>query len=179
MKRHTIAAALVVSLAAAAQAQTAQGPWPMDDSKLGDFIGSWSVEGDVKAGNSYGAPAGKYTYTEKYSWRPGNLLVNVERNGQGPAGKISHSILLGYHLTTKQYSLIGRDWITGALVNGTGTTKGDSWTFLSIGYLGDGKYFHQRCAMSVTPRSSYSVRCDTSPDGKTWTRAFEGGATRR
>jgi hypothetical protein len=168
----------VVLLSALVQAQTVQAPWPTDPGKLAVFIGKWSVEGDMKTDNSYGAPAGRYTYTEKYEWRPGEFLVKVTRTGQGPGADISHSMMLGYYVTTGQYSLIGSDLMTGAVVSGTGTNEGDTWTFANLGSLGAGRYFHERCTLSVTSETSFSVKCETSPDSRTWSTSFEGKATR-
>ena len=186
MKRHVaLAAVVVVLLSPVAQAQqmnqqpqTPQAPWPTDPGKLSVFIGKWSVEGDMKDGNAYGAPAGRYTYTEKYEWRPGEILVQMTRTGQGPAAEIRHDVMLAYYVTTRQYSLISSDPITGALVSGTGTNEGDKWTFVNIGHLGAGRYFHERCALTVDSESSFTVKCETSPDASTWSTSFEGKATR-
>ena len=182
MKRHVaLSAVLVVLLSALVQAQTSQASpptWPADPGKLAVFIGKWSVEGDMKDGNAYGAPTGHYTYTEKYEWRPGEILVQMTRTGQGPKADISHSVMLGYYVTTRQYSLIGSDLMTGAVVSGTGTNEGDTWTFVNSGNLGAGRYFHERCTLKVESESSFSVKCETSPDSRTWSTSFEGKATR-
>lgn len=179
MKRHlTRCAVVVVLLSALVEARTSQAPWPTDPGSLSVFIGQWSVDGEMKAGNGYGAPGGRYTYTEKYEWRPGEFFVQMTRTGQGPGADIRHSALFGYSVTTRQYSLIASDLMTGALVSGTGTTEGDTWTFVSIGHLGAGRYVHERCTLTVTPRTSYTVRCETSPDAQTWSPSFEGKATR-
>lgn len=168
----------VVLLSALVQAQTVQAPWPTDPGKLAVFIGKWSVEGDMKADNAYGAPAGRYTYTEKYEWRPGEFFVQMTRSGQGPGAEVRHGALLGYSVTTQQYSLIASDLMTGMLASGTGTNEGDTWTFVNLGQLGAGRYFHERCTLSVTSETSFTVKCETSPDAGTWAPSFEGKATR-
>jgi len=179
MKRLlSVSAVIAVAFSALVQARTAQGPWPSDYGRLAAFIGTWSVEGDMQPGNALGAPAGRYSYTEKYRWRPGEILVQMNREGRGPAGQIRHEVTLGYFLTTRQYSLIGTDLMTGTLVSGTGTVEADSWTFLNIGYLGNGRYFHERCRLNFTSASAYIVRCDTSTDSRNWLPSFEGKATR-
>lgn len=132
----------------------------------------------MQPGSAYGAPAGRYTYTERYRWRPGEFLVQMNREGRGPAGAILHEVLYGYYLTTRQYSLIGSDLVTGTSVLGTGTVEADSWTFLNIGYLGNGRYFHERCRLNFTSADAYTVRCDSGPDGRSWSPSFEGQATR-
>jgi hypothetical protein len=177
-QRLALSAVVVVLLSACGQARVTQVQWPTDPGKLAFFIGKWSVEGDVKAGNGYGAPAGRYTYTEKYEWRPGEFLVKMTRTGQGPAAEIRHDVLLGYHLTTRQYSLIASDLMTGSLVSGTGTNEGDTWTFVNLGYLGAGRYVHERCMLTAPTEDSFTVRCETSPDAQTWSPSFEGKATR-
>ena len=191
MKRHVALSVVLVVLVSALgqaqanqqaqtyqQAQTSQAPWPTDPGKLAVFIGKWSVEGDMKDGNAYGAPAGRYTYTEKYEWRPGEILVQMTRTGQGPGADIRHSVLLGYFVTTRQYSLIGSDLMTGAVVSGTGTNEGDNWTFVNIGQRGAGRYFHERCTLTIESDDAFGVKCETSPDASTWSSSFEGKARR-
>jgi len=179
MKRNGVLSALLVVLVSSTiHAQTSQAAWPTDPGKLAVFIGKWSVEGDVKEGNGYGAPAGRYTFTEKYEWRPGEFFVLMTRSGQGPGAEVRHSALLSYSVTTRQYSSIASDLMTGMLASGTGTNEGDTWTFVNIGQLGAGRYFHERCTLTVSSATTYSVRCETSPDAQTWSPSFEGKATR-
>lgn len=179
MTRHVIlSAVLAVLVSPLIQARMSQAPWPTDPGKLAFFIGKWSVEGDVQASNGYGAPAGRYTYTEKYEWRPGEFLVKMTRTGQGPKAEIRHDVLLGYHVTTRQYSYVASDLMTGSLVSGTGTNEGDTWTFVNIGYLGAGRYVHERCVLTAAGEDSFTMRCETSPDANAWSPSFEAKATR-
>jgi hypothetical protein len=179
MKQQTVCSVvLVLIISAAVQAQSSRTPSLQDEGKLGFFIGTWSVEAEIKPGNAYGAPAGRYTYTEKYQWRPGGLLVQLRRSGHGPGGAIDQDVTLGYYLTTKQYSMIGRDLITGALMSGTGINDGDTWSFVDIAHLGQGRYVHERCTLTTTRVTAYTVKCETSPDAQRWTASFEGQATR-
>jgi hypothetical protein len=174
----SVAAVLAVLLSSLVQARSPQAPWPSDYGRLAAFIGTWTVAGEMSAGNAYGAPAGRYTYTERYRWRPGEILVQMNREGRGPAGALRHEVTLGYFLTTRQYSLIGTDLMTGTSVLGTGTVESESWTFHNMGYLGNGRYFHERCRLNFTSADAYTVRCDSGPDGRTWSPSFEGQATR-
>ena len=179
MKWHVaLSAVVVVLVSACGSVSVTQVPWPADPGKLAFFIGKWSVEGDMRDGNAYGAQAGRYTYTEKYEWRPGEFLVKLTRTGQVSGADFAHDVLLGYQITTKQYTLIGSDLMTGAPVSGSGTNEGDTWTFATIGHLGAGRYFHGRCTLTVTSERSYSQRCESSPDAQTWTPSFEAKATR-
>jgi hypothetical protein len=115
MTRQAVCSVLVVLLSGCGPAYIPhREPWPTDPGALAAFLGEWSGEGEVRAGNAHGAPAGRYTYTERYDWRPGDFLLEMRRTGQGPAGEIRHSLTLGYHVTTRQYSLMGTDLMTGA-----------------------------------------------------------------
>lgn len=178
-KQLAVSAVLIVLLGALPQARRAQVPWPGDDRKLGFFVGSWSVEAEIKAGNGYGAPVGRYTFTEKYGWRPGEFLLKTTRDDRPPGGSAWHDYTFGYFITTRKYSVIGRHPITGVLVSGDGINEGDTWTFATVGYLGNLKYVYERCTLNVTSRDAYTMKCDTSPDKATWTSAFEAKATRR
>jgi hypothetical protein len=178
MKRQLALAAGVVLLSACGQVRVTNVSWPVDPGRLAFFIGKWSVEGEMKGGNAYGAPAGRYAYTEKYEWRPGEFVVKLTRSGTGPGADVRHDLLLGYEITRRQYSLIGSDLTTGALVSGSGTNDGDTWTFVTLGNLGAGRYFHERCAITVTSERTFTERCESSPDTRTWSPSFEAKATR-
>ena len=178
MTRVLALCAGVVLRSACGELRVTTVQWPVDPGRLAFFIGKWSVEGDMKAGNAYGSAAGRYTYTEKYEWRPGEFLVKLTRSGQVSGADFAHDMLLGYEVTRRQYTLIGTDLITGATVSGSGTTEGDTWTFVTIGHLGAGRYFHERCTLTVTSERSYSQRCESSPDARSWTTSFEAKATR-
>src|SRR5262245_18910586 len=101
MKRNLIViSALVVLCSAFLQAQ-APKPGP-DHKKLGVFLGSWSMDAEYKAGNSYGVPAGKVTQTERFQFMPGELFLQMNRDGKGPEGEIKHLLIIGYDSTSKK-----------------------------------------------------------------------------
>ncbi len=178
MKRQLALAAVVVLLSACGEIRVTTVPWPVDPGRLAAFIGTWSVEGEMQPGNVYGAPAGRHAYRERYEWRPGEFLVKVTRTGEGSGQPIRHDLLMGYQITTGQYSFIGSDLSSGALASGTGTNNGNVWTFVSLAQLGAGRYVHERCSLTFTSERSYTLSCEMSPDSRTWTPAFEARATR-
>jgi hypothetical protein len=180
MKRRTgLAAVLVLFLSACGPpVVNVREPWPTDPAGLAVFLGSWSVEGEMRPDNAYGVPAGRYAYVETYDWRPGEFLLQMDRDGQGPGGEIRHTFTLGYHLTTRSYSLMGTDLTTGVVSSGAGTNDGDVWRFQTVAYLGNLEYVHERCTVTVASPRTYTMQCEASPDGTTWSPAYDAKATR-
>jgi len=180
MKRQiTLAGVLVVVGSMLVQAQTAQAPQPgPEHKKLGVFLGSWSIDGELKPGNAYGVPAGKVSEVERFQWLPGEFFLQMHREGTGPAGEIKHMIIFGYdvvakHHTATQYILTG-----GGAMSATFTNTGNTWLWSGSAHTPDGKAFQERCTITVVPNASYTVQCDNSFDGKTWSPSFEAKATR-
>ena len=180
MKRQiTFVGVLVVAFSMLVQAQAPQTSKPTaEHKKLAAFIGSWSIDGEVKPGNGYGAAPGKYPHTERYQWLPGEFFLQMNREGKGPSGDFKHNLIFGYDPGTKKYSVAFFDLTGGGSMSGTGTNNGNTWMWSNNGHTADGKPFQERCTVTLVPNASYTVKCDTSPDGKTWSPSFEGKATR-
>ncbi|HYU80448.1 MAG TPA: hypothetical protein VEK56_15770, partial [Vicinamibacterales bacterium] len=81
--------------------------------------------------------------------------------------------VVGYDATKKTYTDTSFD-SSGASFAGTVTLNGNVWTFAGTSSMG-GKSFQSRCALTMaTPATSFTVKCDSSPDGSKWTPTFEG-----
>jgi hypothetical protein len=146
--------------------------------KLGLFLGSWNVEGELKPGNGYGVPAGKVTQVERFQWMPGEFFLQMNRDGKGSTGDFRHMVQFGHDPGAKKYTLSFFDLTTGGAVSGTGTNNGNTWTWMNTGHTFDGKGFQERCTVALVPNASYTIKCDTSTDGKNWSPSFEGKATK-
>ena len=168
----------VISLAVV-HAQPAQTPKPgPEHKKLGMFLGTWSLEGEFKSGNGYGIPAGKVAVVEKFQWMPGEFFLQMNRDGKGPAGEVKHMIIFGYDSITKKYTGAWFNLLGGGSIAASLTNSGNTWIWTGSGHTADGKLFQERCTCTVVPNASYTVKCDTSPDGKTWSPSFETRATK-
>ena len=153
-----------------------QAPKPSaEHKKLAGFVGSWTFEGEAKPSNGYGAPAGKVAVVERWEWLPGEFFVQMNRKGSG--GEVNR-LIFGYDRAAQKYSLAFFDLTSGFTRSGIGTRNGNTWTWSVNGRTSDGKSFQERCTISLVPSVSYTINCDTSPDGRNWSPAFEGKATK-
>ena len=178
-KRMTLVEVLVVVCSILVQAQTAQAPKPgPDHKKLGVFLGSWSLDGEFKPGNGYGFPAGTVSVVERFQWMPGEFFLQMNRDGKGPGGEIRHMIIFGYDSVAKKHTGTWYDLTGGGSISATFANTGNTWLWSGSGHTPDGKPYQERCITTVVPNTSYTLKCDTSSDGKTWSPSYEGKATR-
>ena len=161
-------------------AQGSQAPKPgLEHKKLAVFLGSWSVDGELKPGNGYGVPAGKVSVVERYQWLPGEFFLQMNRDGKGAAGEVvRHMWIFGYDAVAKKHTVQFFELTNGLSASGTATNNGNTWMWSNNGRAPDGKAFQERCTITVVPTSSYTLKCETSADGKTWLPSFEGKATK-
>ena len=170
---------LVIACSMLVQAQAAPSAKPgPEHASLAALVGSWSMTGEVKPGNGYGVAAGKVTQIERYQWLPGGFFLQMNRDGKGPWGDVRHIWIFGYDSTAKKYTGQFFELTTGVTASGTATMTGNSWKWLNSGHTADGKPFQERCTVSLVPNISYTVTCETSPDGKVWSPSYEAKATR-
>ena len=180
MKRQpTLSGVLVVVCSMLVQAQTAQTPKPgPEHKKLGVFLGSWSIDGEFKSGNGYGFPAGKVIQVERFQWIPGEFFLQMNRDGKGPGGEIKHMIIFGYDSVARKHTGTWYDLNAGESISATFTNTGNTWLWSGSGHTPDGRAYQERCTVAVVPNASYTVKCETSSDGKSWSASYEGKATR-
>jgi len=178
MRLRMIFAGILVALCPVlVQAQTAPKPGP-EHKKLEVWVGSWSTQGEVKPGNAYGVPAGKFSRTDRFQWVPGGFFLQQNREGKGPEGEIRHMAMIGYDPIAKKYTWAWFDLASGASASFTMTNNGNTWISTGGGTSRGGKPFQERCTSDFVPNVSSTFKCETSPDGKTWTPAIEGKATK-
>ena len=180
MKRQiTLVGILVAMCGSFVYAQAPQAPKPSaEHKKLAVFLGSWSVEGEYKPGNAYGVPAGKVTQVERFQWLPGEFFLQMNRDGRDPSGDVHHVWIMGYDTAAKKYTGQFFGLGNGGSGSASGTNAGNIWSWSGNGHSPDGKAFQERCTVTLAPNVSYNVKCETSPDGKTWSPSLEWKATK-
>ena len=175
----TLAGVFAIVCSIIVQAQTSQTPKPgPEEKKLGVFLGPWSVDGEIKPGNLYGIPAGKVNTVERYQWMPGEFFLQMNREGKISGSEIKHMIIFGYDSVAKKYTGTWYGLTVGGTNSAALTNTGNTWQWSGTGHTPDGKTYQERCATTVAPNASYTTKCETSPDGKTWSPSYEGKATK-
>lgn len=155
-----------------------QDPKPgPEQKKLEVSIGSWTYEGDLKAGVL--GPAGKITGVERFQWLPGGFFVQMNREAKGPAGDFRHSIIFGYDPVAKKHTGQFFDFTGGGSLSATIAITGNTWNWSGTGRTGSGKTFQERCTVTfASGGGSYTVKCEVATDGKTWSPSYEAKATK-
>jgi hypothetical protein len=175
MKRFaTFLLALSSGVLAAGQQPPMPKPGP-EHQRLSAFVGTWTFEGEAKPGPM--GPGGKMTGSDRIQWMPGNFFLERRFEGKGPMGEIKGLEIIGYDSAKKvhTYRYFDNMGMTGS---GTFAIKGDTWTATGTSDMG-GTMFHERCNLTFgAGATTLAIKCDSSPDGKSWAPTFEGKATK-
>lgn len=176
MKRFAIAAATFAMSIGVLYAQKQEAPKPgPEHQRLAAFVGNWTFEGDMKPGPM--GPGGKMTGTDRIEWLPGNFFVERRFEGKGPMGEMKGLEIMGYDSAKKVHTYTFFDSM-GMRGSGTMTLSGTTWTSTGTSDMG-GKAFHDRCTLAFGADSTtLAIKCESSTDGKTWSPAFDGKATK-
>ena len=160
-------------LAGAALAQMPQ-PGP-EHKKLDVFVGSWTLDGDVKPGGDMGA-GGKVTENEKCEWMEGGFFLVCHVEFKSSMGNGSGMSIMGYSTDDKTYTYREfNSW--GQFVDSKGSVDGDTWSWLNDEKMGN-MTMKGRFTMKITSSTSYNFLYETSMDGTKWTLAMDGKATK-
>lgn len=180
MKRYaTIAGMLVITLAAAAAAQTA-APSPAPElKKLDYFTGNWTTDATVSSG-PWGA-GGKFTSSGTGEWLKGGFFLISRGNFSMPAelgGDGAAIAIFGYDADKKAYTEDRFDSL-GRHVVLTGTLNGDTWTWMGENNY-NGMTIKSRMTIKAASPSSYTSKYEVSADGgANWMPFWEGKGTKK
>ena len=171
--QSSVALILICGFTALALAQAPpEPPKPgPEHKKLEYFLGTWKVEGEVKA-NPY-MPAGKSVTTQTYTLGPGGF--SVEYRGEGENYPTTHAIT-AYDSQAKLYTTFCVS-SAGLVGGGTGTVDGNTWTWM----LEDkwfGKAFKGRTTVTVKSASQFTVKYEYLDPNGGYVTITEGTATK-
>ena len=170
--RTVVAAWLILAASALAQMEMSK-PGP-EAKKLDMFVGSWTLDGDMKA-TSMG-PGGKMTETEKCEWMEGGFFVVCHADFKGSMGSGSGITVMGYSTEDKIYNYREfNSW--GEFTDSKGAVDGDTWTWTNDEKMGN-MTMKGRFTMKITSSTSYNFTYEMSEDGTKWTSVLEGKATK-
>jgi Protein of unknown function (DUF1579) len=164
-----------LSIVAVAQMQMpAPGP---EVKKLDYFAGSWTLNGDLKAGAmGPSSPGGTITENEKCEWMEGNFYLVCHTDFKGSMGNGTGLSILGYSTNDKAYTYREfNSW--GEFDDSRGSLDSDKWTWNSDENFG-GTPMKGRFTMKITSPTTYDFAFDVSPDGSKWTTVMDGKATK-
>ena len=175
--RGTVGLLFVLAVAAHAFAEEPPAPQPTAEHKeLAKWVGSWSGQGDMKAG-VFGA-GGPMNWTETCSWFAGSEFhVVCKSEGTSPMGPSKGLGIIGYNSEKKVYTHYGVD-SNGWSAYSEGTRSDDTWTFESEDTMG-GKTYHTRFAMTMKSATQMDFTWEMSEDGTNWMLLMDGTSEKK
>jgi hypothetical protein len=173
MKIVTILLA-TLTIPAIAFTQDMPKPGP-EHKKLDMFAGSWTLDGDMKAGPMNPAP-GKMIENETCEWMDGNFFLICHETYQSSMGNGTGVSMMGYSADDKVYTYREfNSW--GEFDDSKGAVDGDTWTWTNNEKMGD-KTMKGRFTMKIVSPTSYNFIFEMSEDGAKWTTIMDGKATK-
>ena len=144
--------------------------------KLDYFLGTWTLEGDMKPGPM--GPGGKMTETERTEWMDGGFFlvshIDFKSAGMGNGTGIS---FLGYNANDKVYTYDGFNSM-GEAEHAKGTLDGDTWTYTAEEKM-NGQTMNGRFTIKQLTPTSYSFKFEMAPPGGEFATVMDGKATRK
>ena len=171
MNRTAIILAGILGLAAVAGAQMA--PPGAEHKKLDQFVGSWTLDGDLKPVMGNG---GKMTEDQKCEWMDGGYFVVCHTDFKSTMGNGVGLSVMGYSADDKTYTYREfNSW--GEFDDSKGSVDGDTWTWTSDEKMGETK-MKGRFTMKMVSATAYNFSFEMSQDGTKWTLVMDGKATK-
>lgn len=168
-----VTAAVLIAISAKAQMEM---PKPAPElKKLDYFVGSWTLEGDMKPGPM--GPGGKFTGSETDEWMEGGFFVKAHEEFKIPMGNGAAEAFMGYDTNDKTYTYHSFS-TSGEAEAATGKFEGNTWTWNSEEHMG-AQTMKGRYTATVLSPTSYAFKFEVSPDGSSWATVMDGTATKK
>jgi hypothetical protein len=143
--------------------------------KLDVFVGTWSLEGNMKPGMT--GPGGSMTESEKCVWMEGGFYLVCNSEFKSSMGNGVGLAVMGYAADDKAYTY--REFNSfGEFEDSRGSVDGDTWTWTSDEKIA-GTTMKGRFTMKMTSTTSYTFVFDMSQDGTKWSTVVDGKATKK
>ena len=159
-----------------AEPPPAAKPGP-EHERLGFFVGTWKMEGDVRD-NPF-MPAGKFKGTETCKWFEGGFALVCKSEGEGPTGPTKSLAIMGYSTEEKVYTYYVVENSPMTMTKAArGTLQDGTFVYDDESTFG-GKMVRSRYTIAKLSPDSYSIKGEVmGPDGS-WTTMMEGTSKKR
>ncbi|MGA8150648.1 MAG: DUF1579 family protein [Terriglobales bacterium] len=178
MKRISMPALLTAVLLAIALQSQAQMEMPKpapELQKLDYFLGTWTLEGDLKPGPM--GPGGKMTETEICKWMDGGYFLTLSSDFKSSMGNGTGIAYMGWNADDKVYTFDEFDSL-GEAEHSKGTLDGDTWTWSGEDKMAGQMVKNHFIIKQLSP-TSYTFKFEMSMDGTTYTTVMDGKATKQ
>lgn len=176
MKRFAFAVGLVLLVFTISIWAQAQAPKPYPElTKFDAFLGHWSSEGEYKDGPL--GSGGKVTGERTVKRILGGFFIEFQSTAKGPKGESRSIWIVGYDPLEKKY-FNNEYYDNGTVASGTYVIDGRTCTYSGMFSVGGNPYMLRMTGVFSADLMSYTVKGETSADGKTWIPYYEGRVVR-
>lgn len=151
----------------------APAPGP-EIGKLGDFVGTWKMEGEMQ--KSPMGPGGKTSATTTCAWFDGGFFLVCHVEGTTPAGKTKALDIFAWDGDKKRYTFTSINSL-GMMTVATGSVKENTWTYTNDQKMGKDTMKSRFVLVHASPDRN-TMSWSISPEGNTWSELFRGEETR-
>ncbi len=172
--------AVVCAWTVFSSALSAQAPAPRPEHHaLEVFVGTWNLEGDIKAVPAAGlTDSGHVVYKHVSQMINGGFFLETRRTGTGTRGPVSELFVYSYNAVAKTYRQDGYN-DRGIVRQFTGTVDGRTWKFAGTNTSLDGVVTQERFEIVYSGDfRSATVRSEHSNDGVAWYERLTGVYTK-
>jgi len=155
-------------LAQAPPAPPKPGP---EHKKLEYFLGTWTVEGEIKA-NEF-VPAGKTVSTETCTLGPGGFYVESRAEGGQLPTRLA---IMAYDSHAKVYTSYYANSV-GLVGTATGSVNGNTWTWMEEDKFA-GNAIQGRTTVTMSSPTQYTMKYEMADGKGGYTTLVEGKATK-
>lgn len=174
MKTTAIISLWIVLSAALMAQMDAPKPGP-EQKKLDLFVGSWTLDGDLKA--TAMGPGGKISEDEKCEWLDGNFFLMCHADFKSAMGNVSGVAVMGYSGDDKAYTY--REFNSmGEYMESRGSVDGDTWVWTGDDKM-NGMVMKGKFTMKFSSPNAYNFTYEMSQDGTKWINVMDGKATKK
>jgi hypothetical protein len=175
MKRAGMILAAALLLASVATAQMGPPKPGPELKKLDVFVGSWTLDGNMKPGPM--GPGGAISENEKCEWMDGGFYLVCNSEYKSTIGNGVGLAVMGYSPDDKAYTY--REFNSfGEFEDSKGSVAGDTWTWIADEKMG-GMTMKGRFTMKIISATSYTFMFEMSQDGTKWSTVMDGKATKK
>jgi hypothetical protein len=175
MKRSGMFLAAALLLATAATAQMGPPKPGPELKKLDAFVGTWTLDGNMKAGPM--GPGGAISENEKCEWMDGGFYLVCNSEYKSTIGNGVGLAVMGYSPDDKAYTY--REFNSfGEFEDSKGSVDGNTWTWVADEKMG-GMTMKGRFTMKIISPTSYTFMFEMSQDGTKWSTVMDGKATKK
>lgn len=175
MRQICFAFAIVLTVASMSRAQPAMPKPGPEFQRMAYFVGTWTFNGEAKAGPM--GPAGAVTFTETCEMTDGGFALVCRSQGKGPGGPTRSTSIMTYDPTKKTYTYTAAD--SGMPVfTALGSLNAGAWNWTTESNMG-GQVMRTKVTVKEGGPTSYDFTMEIAAGNGAFAPVVQGKATKK